>query len=146
VSFGFSPSTLAGLPILQYQNLAVQTTNFVKEVTGPTMTEMSIKTACRLLGCANRTQLAARLGTHPQTVDYWHRRRGGRLPRLWRDRIDLMRCREAKPSRGRETPWRQRECLACGAQPGPSAARGAWLRAAGVEQHQAAVVPRVGRA
>jgi hypothetical protein len=63
-----------------------------------TVTEMSIKTACRLLGCANRTQLAVRLGTHPQTVDYWHRRRDGRLPRLWRDRIELILLREAKPA------------------------------------------------
>lgn len=58
--------------------------------------EMSIKTACRMLGCANRQQLAKRLNTNPQTVDYWHYKREGRMPEWWRARVELILLREGK--------------------------------------------------
>jgi hypothetical protein len=54
---------------------------------------MSIKTACRLLRCANDNQLAKRIGANQGTVGYW-KKQGGMVPRLWRDRIELILHRE----------------------------------------------------
>ena len=56
--------------------------------------KMSIATACRLLRCANRKQLAERLGAEWGTVNYWNKSRGGMLPSLWRDRVELMLLKE----------------------------------------------------
>jgi len=54
---------------------------------------MSIKTACRLLRCANDNQLARRLGAQQGTIGYW-KKQGGMVPALWRDRIELMLYKE----------------------------------------------------
>jgi predicted secreted protein len=55
---------------------------------------MSIKTACRLLRCANHNQLAHRIGARQGTVHYWKKSGGGMVPDLWRDRIELILNRE----------------------------------------------------
>lgn len=56
---------------------------------------MTIKQACRLLGISSRkghlAQLADRLGTSRQTVEYWNRRKAGELPHWWVDRVQRMR-------------------------------------------------------
>lgn len=57
---------------------------------------VTIKTACRLLHCANRRQLALRLSATSQTVDYWHNTLGGKLPSLWRDRVELILLKEER--------------------------------------------------
>jgi len=55
--------------------------------------KMSIKTACRLLRCANDNQLAHRLGAQQGTIGYW-KKQGGMVPALWRDRVELILRRE----------------------------------------------------
>jgi len=55
---------------------------------------MTIKQACRLLGIASGDDqlrnLATRLGTSRQTVEYWNKRKAGALPRWWVDRVQRM--------------------------------------------------------
>jgi hypothetical protein len=57
---------------------------------------MTIKQAMRQLGVKTHYALAKKLGTKPQTVDYWRDRNECRLPSLWADRVKLLTYMEAK--------------------------------------------------
>jgi len=50
---------------------------------------MTIKQAMRQLGVKTHYGLAKKLGTKPQTVDYWRDRNDSLLPSLWADRVKL---------------------------------------------------------
>lgn len=65
--------------------------------------QMSIRTACRLLGCETRAHLARRLGTRTGTIYYWHKTGGGMVPSIWRDRIELMLYKERQAEQEPQT-------------------------------------------
>jgi uncharacterized protein Usg len=57
---------------------------------------MTIKQAMRQLRVKTHYALAKKLGTNPQTVDYWRDEKAGHLPSLWADRVKLLTYMEAK--------------------------------------------------
>ena len=60
---------------------------------------MTIKQAMRQLGVKTHYALAKKLGTKPQTVDYWRDKNDSELPPLWADRVKLQLLTKAQEAR-----------------------------------------------